>query len=102
MSVWTWITGWWNKLMLAFKEFIATAFSEATKLAIGQFGAFALQVITKLAATDLTSAEKRATAFKEIQAEALAQGKTLSDSVINLIIELAVEKWKTVTGKNAL
>jgi hypothetical protein len=102
MGLFTWLGNLWNKFILAFKEFIATAFSESTKLAIGQFGAFALQIVTKLASTDLSSAEKRAEAFKQIKAEAISQGKALSDSVINLIIELAVEKWKTLTGRNAL
>jgi hypothetical protein len=93
-----WFKDLWNKFIVAFNEFIEQAFSEATKIAIGMFSAFALKVVIELAATDLTSTAKRAEAFKKIKDEAIKQGKTLSDSVINLLIELAVEKYKTTVA----
>jgi len=94
MSFSTWFMGLFNKLIAAFKAFIKDAFDQATQLAIGEFSAFALSVVTTLASTDLTSEAKRLEAFKKIKDEAIARGKALSDSVINLLIELAYSKYK--------
>ena len=98
MSFMSWIKEMFNKFMAAFNSFIKDAFNQATKLLIGEFSAFAMSTITTLAAADLTSEAKRLEAFKKIKEEAVARGKTLSDSVINLLIELAVAKLKNTTS----
>jgi hypothetical protein len=85
-----------NKFLALFNSFIKDAFNQATKLLIGEFSEFATSTIATLAATDLTSEAKRLEAFKKIKEEAAARGKTLSDSIINLLIELAVAKFKNV------
>jgi hypothetical protein len=83
-----------NKFLALFNAFIKDAFNQSTKLLIGEFSAFAISTIATLAATDLTSEAKRLEAFKKIKEEAAARGKTLSDSIINLLIELAVARFK--------
>ena len=94
MDFMVWLKNIFNKLIAAFAAFIKDAFDQATKLAIGEFSAFALSMVTTLATTDLTSVEKREEAFRKIREEAINKGKALSDSTINLLIELAVAAWK--------
>lgn len=54
----------------------------------------ALNTVKGLKDADLTSAEKREAAFETIKASALETGQKLSDSTINLLIEMAVKKLK--------
>ncbi len=96
MSFISWVKDMFNKFLALFNAFIKDAFNQSTKLLIGEFSAFAMSTIATLAATDLTSEAKRLEAFKKIKEEAAARGKTLSDSIINLLIELAVAKFKNV------
>jgi hypothetical protein len=90
----TWVKDMFNKFIALFNAFIKEAFDQTTKLLIGEFSSFAIATIAGLAATDLTNEAKRAEAFAKIKAEAAARGKTLGDSIINLLIELAVAKFK--------
>ena len=94
MSIIDMIKGLWNKFLLAFDGFIREVFDAQTKLIIGQFKDVAIAIIAKLMASDLSSDEKKAQAFKEIKEAAIAAGKELSSSMINLLIELAVARWK--------
>lgn len=55
----------------------------------------ALKTVTGLKDADLSSVEKRTAAFNAIKAEALATGQELSDSTINLVLEMAVKKLRT-------
>ena len=96
MSIGTWFTGLWNKFIASFNVFIKEVFDAETKLVIGQFNVIAVAIIAKLATSDLSSDEKRVQAFKEIKEAALAAGKDLSNSMINLLIELAVRRFKAV------
>lgn len=56
----------------------------------GRLKDFIIKVIQKLDYETITNKEKREKAFEEIKSEAQAQGKTLRDSLVNLVIELAV------------
>jgi hypothetical protein len=88
----------WNKFLAAFDGFIKEAFDAESKLLIGQFKDVAIAIIAKLMVADLSSDEKRAQAFKELKEAALAAGKDLSSSMINLLIELAVARWKKMNA----
>ena len=99
MSFRIWITNLFNKFIAAFNSFIKDAFDQSTKLLIGEFSEFAVNVITELATSDLTSESKRAEAIKRIKLEAIARGKELSSSVTNLLIELAVARLKAEAAK---
>lgn len=91
-----WLRGLWNKFLAAFTSFAKEVFTKEVQLLIGQFKDFAIIVVAKLSTTDLSSAAKREEAFKAIKEEAIKQGKTLSDSMINLLIELAYQRLKNV------
>lgn len=81
----------YSKLVDAFTKFAQEVFTSETKLVIAEFKDFAIAVVVKLAGTDLTSESKRAEAFKEIKEEAIKRGKNLSDSMINLLVEMSVQ-----------
>jgi hypothetical protein len=94
MAFMDWIKQLVANLLATFKSFLTEVFNKETSILIAEFKDFALSVIGKLATTDLTSESKRAEAFKAIKEEAIKRGKTLSDSMINLLIELAVTWYK--------
>jgi len=96
MFLWDWLKSLWSSLIKKFNEFINEVFTQSTKLLIAQFSDFANQVIAELAVTDLTDASKRLEAFKRIKDYAISQGKQLSDSLVNLLIELAVTRYKNL------
>lgn len=96
MGLWDWLKSLWNTLIKKFNEFLSEVFTQSTKLLIAQFSDFANKVIAELAATDLTDASKRLEAFKRIKEYAISQGKELSDSLVNLLIELAVTRYKNL------
>lgn len=94
MSIKTWFSNMWNKFVAAFNSFIKEVFTREVQVLIGEFKDFAIVVIDKLAKTDLTSEAKRMEAFKEIKEEAIRRGKALPDSIINILIEMAVTRLK--------
>lgn len=57
----------------------------------------AMEVVTELAETDLSSAEKREAAFNKIKEKLVEEGKEVKNSLINLAIEIAVNKLKSVS-----
>jgi hypothetical protein len=95
MSIGTWFKALWSKFMNSCWVFLHDALDQATQIAIGQFSALAMEIVTTLASTDLTSEAKRLEAFKKLKDSAAAKGQAMSDSVANLLIELAVAKLKS-------
>ena len=94
MGFGTWLKELFNKLLRAFKEFIAEVFDDTKKIIIAEFKEFAVSVVLELAGTDLTNEEKRAAAFEKIKEEAKARGQEISDSLVGLLIEMAVQYIK--------
>jgi len=94
MGIIEWLKALFNKLIASFNDFIKEVFNQEAKILIAEFKEFAIEVIKKLAVTDLTNEAKRLEAIKEIKEEAIRRGKELSDSMINLLIELAVTWFK--------
>lgn len=86
-KLWSWITN-------AFVSFVKSAVDQLTQKLIVELKDFALNVVLDLASSDLSSAAKRAEAFKRIKEEAIAKGIEYKDSAINLLIELAVAQLK--------
>jgi len=78
-QVWTWL-----------KPIVKTLIS----LVSAEILDLVLDVVRELAATDLTNSEKRDAAFERIKEMLKEEGKDLGDSLINLLIELAVQKIK--------
>jgi len=61
---------------------------------LGKLKDFALKTVSKLNAETITNEEKRKLAFQQIKDEAIAAGKDLRDSLINLSLEAAVSLIK--------
>lgn len=58
--------------------------------------ALALEIVTELASTDLSNSEKREAAFDEIKDRLGDKAEEVGSSLINLAIEIAVQKLKGV------
>jgi len=82
-KLWSWISN-------AFLGFVKSAVDQLTQKLIVELKDLAIAIVSELEAGNLTSAAKRAEAFKRIKAEAVAKGLAYKDSAINLLIELAV------------
>ncbi len=97
----------WERLKLFFvrvgavlKNVLKSVFSVVSKQLIDELLDFAITICKDLDAEDLTSSEKRKEAFKSIKAEATERGLDLRDSLVNLLIELAVNYVKSLVEKN--
>jgi len=68
-----------------------------TRLLTGLLGALAedaIRIVTEVALSDATNAQKRKAAVAQLKAAAKAKQIVLRDSILNLAIELAVAKVK--------
>jgi len=92
--MWLWLERIWNKMLKIFKAFIDAAIPVITQILIAEFKDFAINTVGTLQNTDLSNEEKRKTAFEAIKQEAISKGKDLSDSLINLLLELALQYIK--------
>ncbi len=89
-----WLTSLFNKFIRIFKSFITDAFPIVKQIIIGQLLPFALEVVKKLEATDLSNIDRRKEAFESIRDQARVKGIEVGTSLIFLIIELAIQKMK--------
>ena len=89
-----WLKNIFVKAIRAINFILATVFDAGFKLLMARLQDIATESITKLASTDLTNTQKREAAFKDIQAYALQRAITVSDSDINIIIEVFVKALK--------
>ena len=83
-----------NKFISICKEFIAAALPLAKQILVGQLSDFANKAVSELNVATITNEERRKQAFDKIKAYAIENGITARDSLINLLIELAVQKLK--------
>lgn len=90
----TWIANIFNKFVRACKAFLAVAIPIVTQVILGQLKDFALEVVKELAGANLSNEEKRKIAFERIKQYAISVGISISDSLLNTLIELAVQAWK--------
>jgi len=86
-----WFKKLWNRLVRIFDKFVDIALPIVTKMLIAEFKDAAINIVGTLQKTKLTNTAKRDKAFEDIKAEASKRGKNLSDSVIGLLIELALQ-----------
>ncbi len=87
-----WITGA-SKQLLAF---ILPILAASTATVLEQLLPQALQIVASLATSDGTGEEKRKAAAAQLQTAAINAGVAASASVINLAVEMAVQKLKEV------
>ena len=85
-----WFKKLWNRLVRIFDKFVDIALPIVTKMLIAEFKDAAINIVGTLQKTKLTNTAKRDKAFEDIKAEASKRGKNLSDSLVNLLIELAL------------
>ncbi len=94
MGLISYLKGFFSKFVQIFKEFIKEALPLAKQIVIGQLKSFALDVVRELEVTDLNKEEKRKQAFTRIKDYAEHRGINAKDSLVNLILELAVQKFR--------
>ena len=68
--------------------------TQLLKRLLGVLAKDAIRIVTEVALSDATNAQKRKAAVAQLKAAAKAKQIELKDSVINLAIELAVAKLK--------
>ena len=98
--------GWFKKLGYWFKQFVVVLFgkgaakalaSAAQKLFKDAFGRSVLAIVAELSMSNLSNADKRSAAFGRIKEAAANEGVEMKDSLINLVIEMAVLRLKDLS-----
>jgi hypothetical protein len=89
--MWTKIKAFFNGLVRMFKSFIDAALPVLTQALLAELKDFAIGVVEDLDGKDMSSKAKREEAFRKIKEEAIKRGKSLPDSLINLLIEIALQ-----------
>lgn len=88
------ITGLFNKFVQAFKDLLTAAFPIAKQIVMGQLSEFAQEAVKELSVQTITNEEKRKLAFEKVKFYAEENAIDARDSLINVLIELAVQKFK--------
>ncbi len=91
-----WIKGLFIKFLRIFGMFAKEVFDEATKIVIAQLKDFANEVVKELSVENITNEDKRKEAYLKIQSYALNKGIAVKDSLVNLVIEMAVNRLKNL------
>lgn len=92
------IGGFFKKAFIGiFGSEAARQFAEAAKAMLAStFGAIVLGVVQELSFENLSTAEKREEAVRRIAAAAISKGLNVRESMIRLLIEIAVQSLKGV------
>ena len=91
LKFWKWLSGLFSDSM---KKFLASVFTAAKTEMIAALKDVAIQAVIEVQATGLNSDEKRKKVFEKIKFTAIARGIKAGDSMINLIIEMALQAVK--------
>ncbi len=94
MKLWEKVKAFFSGMLKVFKEFIEEALGMAEKIIIAQLKEYAVSVVKILAEKDLTNEQKRDEAFRLIKLASIKKKIDIKDSLINLIIELALQALK--------
>jgi hypothetical protein len=89
-----WLKNIFDKAFRLVSDILKEVFDIAFKILMAKLQDIATESITKLATTDLSSAEKRNQAFADIKTYAIQKMISVNDSDINLIIEVIVKNLK--------
>lgn len=89
-----WLKNIFIKALRIINTILGIVFDAAFKILMAKLQDIATESIKKLATTDLTNEQKRNQAFKEIKEYALARAISVSDSDINIIIEVFYKALK--------
>lgn len=97
-SIAIWFTGLFDKIKATIQPFLAQVFSASLNLFISKLWELAVEIVGELSAEDLTNAQKRNEAIKRITKASKEKGIEYRDSQVALLVELAVQYWKSVKG----
>lgn len=92
--MWSWIKGLFNKYIKFFRDFVCGVFSNTAQVIIGKLKNDAIMIVEELSKSNLTDEMKRQEAFKLIKEKSEIMGLASKDSIINLLIEMAVSYIK--------
>jgi len=87
-SIWSAITGVFKKIN--FKDVLKRIFQSALVVLLDSVWDIALKVVQEVDSSDLTNSEKRQEAFNKIKEIVVAEGIEIKDSLIGLLLEIAV------------
>jgi len=89
------IKEWFLGLILpALKQFFKAVFTKAKQEVISALQDIAVNAVMEAASTDLSNEEKRKIAFDTIKKYAQIRGIETRDSIINLVLEMALQAVK--------
>jgi len=95
MSIFLNIKNWFNILVSGLWGFMKSIIKGAAEIALAQIKDIAVNAVSELENSDMSNEEKRSAAFSNIKTYALNKKITITDSLINLAIELAVQFIKS-------
>lgn len=87
----SWLKSLWQGV---FGQFLREVFTEAKVKVVVALKDIAIEAVTELATTNITNEAKRKQAFDKIKAYAKEKGIEAGESLVNLVLEMAVNKLK--------
>ena len=94
-----WLKNLVAKLVGAFLSFVKAAFPVVKQAIISELKDYAISVVTGLASTDLSSAEKRQMAWEAIVNEGKDRGLEVGESLGRTLAEMAYQYYKEQVAK---
>lgn len=91
MKIGQWFAVVWGRIGPALNEVFSILFEAVIKGFLSDSWEIAKEEVFQLSASDLPNDEKRREAAKRLKARLIERGLTARDSLINLVIELAVQ-----------
>ena len=86
-----WFKRLWNRLLRVFNEFMKIAIPEVTQLLFAEFKDFIVAVVESLETVNMSGDDKFKEAKEALKKEAIRRGVSISSSLANLLIQLAVQ-----------
>jgi len=94
MNIWEKIKAFFSNAVVKISDILKEVFNVAFKIIISELKDIAMNTVQELKNSDLSGPKKREEAFKRIKDYAITNLVNVSDSEINLIIEVFVKKLK--------
>ena len=92
----SWLAGMFVKVQSTIGDFLKSVFNAELTLAITELKGPAIDIVKDLLDADLTDAQKRSDAVKQLAQVAKGLGITVGKSALNLIVEMAVQYVKNL------
>lgn len=93
----TWLVSLFNKVQATIQPFLSKVFNAAMNAFIAKLWETAVEAVEAAGKLeDLSNAEKRKEAVKRVIESAKANGIEYKDSMVNLLVEMAVAYWKSL------